>query len=206
MAKNPVKKFYALGHAKWYDPCKKVWTFLFAAKAERELRTFLRKQVDKNKTLLELGCGTGENLETIFTLHLAFKSYLCLDFSPEMLKIAKSKSKNRSNVTFRRADITNLKRIKKKYDLIICTWVLSHLKQPAKVVNQAQKLLKPNGKMFLIFFTEPKGYIKCWMDIFAGPIFQTTYVSDKEIKKFNKVKTIHQYGGNVTTTVEIRKK
>lgn len=205
MNKNGVKKLYALFGAKWYDFFKNIWNKIVAFSAEKELAKFFRANIKEDKSILELGCGTALNLKKIFTLNLNFRSYLGTDFSPDMLKIAKNKFAETSKVKFRQQDITDLSNIESKFDLIICTWVLSHLEigSRSEVINNAQKLLAHNGKMFLIFFTKPKWYINFWLFPFAKYLFQITYVSNEEIQKFKSVKTKHSFSANMATTVEI---
>ncbi len=202
---NNVKNLYALGHAEWYDPFKKIWNRLVATKAEENLTVFLKTNLDETKSILELGCGTALNLEKILTLNLKFKKYLGLDFSPDMLKIAKSKFEDVSNVKFQQKDITYLEDIDEKFDIIICTWVLSHLPSPSQVINQAQKLLSPQGRLFLIFFSKPKWFVNIWLYPFAKYLFKTNPLSDKEVSKFMNVKTKHKFSANITTIVVIHK-
>jgi SAM-dependent methyltransferase len=73
------------------------------------IRQFERKP---SKTLLDVGCGTGEHLKYLS------ESYDCagLDISREMIKAAKLKV---SNARFKIADMINF-RLKEKFDVIIC--------------------------------------------------------------------------------------
>ena len=203
MTKNEVNKLYAIGNAKWYDYFKNIWNKLVASKAEEELANFLKNSLDKNKTILELGCGTALNLQKIFSLRLKFKEYLGLDFSKDMLRIAKEKFKNNPKIKFKEKDISKLN-IKNKYDIIICTWVLSHLQSPSTVINIAQKLLKKNGKMFIIFFSEPKWYVKFWLSALAKMFFKANYVANSEVNKFNNVCKKQKYSSNIVTTIQIK--
>lgn len=203
MNKNNVKNLYAIGHARWYDPFKKIWNRVVATKAEKELTDFLKKNVDENTSILELGCGTALNLKKIVYLNLKFKRYLGLDFSPDMLRIAESKFPTLPNVKFQQKDITKLDDISEEFDIILCTWVLSHLQNPAQVVNQAQRLLSERGKFFIICFTVPKWHIGFWLYPFAKYLFNTRCVSEENIKKFNNVKTRQSFSSNITTVIEI---
>jgi len=204
MHENNVKTLYSLGHAGWYDPFKKIWNILSSSKAEKEFTSFLKDTIDETKTILDLGCGTGLNLEKIHSLKLKFKKYLGLDFSKDMLDIAKNKFAHAPRVEFKQKDITNLNDIAEKFDVIICTWVLSHLQSPSSVVNQAQKSLAPDGKMFLIFFSKPRWYINVWLYFPAKYIFQTKPLTEVEVNKFKNVKTRHKYSGHITSTVTIQ--
>ena len=189
--------------AKSYDWLKKKWTPLFAAKAEALLGNFLIENVDESKEILELGCGTAMNLDKIVSLNRTFKSYLGLDYSEEMMSKAKDKFRDSNNIEFRKADITQLNSLKSKYDVIICTWVLSHIKSPSAAINDAQQHLKNNGKMFLIFLTKPKCYINFWFHFVAKYLFKSKYITEEEVRKFKNVKRIHKLSEGLVTVVEI---
>lgn len=203
MSGDDVKRLYALGDANWYDTFKDWWNRLVSSKAEDELSAFLRDNLDENKTILELGCGTALNLEKIYSLDLRFKRYLGLDFSPDMLKIARARFKDNPRVEFREKDITRLDDIVETFDIIICTWVLSHLHSPSSVVNRAQKLLSKDGRMFLIFFTTPRWYVNFWLFPFARWLFRVNYLTKREVQKFQNVKRMHNYSANMATTAQI---
>ena len=87
-----VKKLYAIG-AKVYDPLMRLWNMAMATEAEKELSNFLRKNIDENRMILELGCGAARNLQKIYSLNLKFKRYLGLDFSSRMLAVAGASSR-----------------------------------------------------------------------------------------------------------------
>ena len=98
------------------------------------------------QTVLEIGCGTGKNT-----------SWLCekatnvtaIDFSPEMLKIAKNKVRN-TNVDFVEADITKSWNFtEQKVDLITINLVLEHVKDLHPVFEKTYANLKPGGFLFI---------------------------------------------------------
>src|SRR3972149_4952060 len=113
MGKARVKKLYNIG-ARVFDTLMRLWNAAVAAEAERELREFLRGNLDETMTILELGCGTARNLENIRSIDLKFKKYLGLDFSPSMLDVARSKFPDNPSVEFREQDTTTLDCIKEK--------------------------------------------------------------------------------------------
>ncbi|MDP2624967.1 MAG: class I SAM-dependent methyltransferase [Candidatus Peregrinibacteria bacterium] len=205
MKAKSVKRVYGVGHAKWYDTSKKLWDRLVSKKANHELIQFFKKEIHKNTSILELGCGTGVNLERISALNLEFKDYLALDFSPDMLAIAKGKFGNQPNVQFKQQNITQLDKIKGPFDVIISTWVLSHLDNPAEVINRAQSLLTKNGKMFLITFSKPKWFIHFWLYPLSKIFFACEPVEQSKIKKIKNIKKIRSYALGITTIVLIEK-
>lgn len=205
MSGKEVRALYALGHAAWYEPFKRVWNWLVASKAEKELSSFLKHNLNKKTSILELGCGTAINLSKIVALKLEFKEYTGVDFSPDMLGIAKKKFANIKNVRFIRKDITKQGIAKGKFDVIICTWVLSHLQHPAEFVNQAQKMLKPTGKMFLIFFSKPEPLVNLWLGPIAKYVFRAKTLEESEINKFRNTKKLHRFSAGITTSILIAK-
>jgi 2-polyprenyl-3-methyl-5-hydroxy-6-metoxy-1,4-benzoquinol methylase len=205
MRKNNVRKLYAFLNAKWYDPFKKIWNVIISRKSEKDLEKFLKNNLNETKTILELGCGTALNVQKIFSLNIKFKKYTGMDFTPEMLEIARKKFPKTPNVEFHQKDITNLTGIKEKYDIIISTWVMSHLKNQSEVVNEAQKLLKPDGKMFLIFFSKAKWFLHILVYLPAKLIFNSKEVPESEIQKFKNVKSRQSYITNMVTTIEIQR-
>lgn len=106
-------------------------------------------QLVKNEDkVLDLGCGNGR-------LYQAFKekkiTYLGIDFSEELLKIAK---KNYPQGKFLLADITEEKTYKKigTFDICFCIAVLYHLPSPTlqlKVLKNVYQVLKEEGILVL---------------------------------------------------------
>lgn len=107
-------------------------------------------------TVLELGCGTGKN--TIYLLEKA-ESIIGLDFSEEMLKIAKNRF-NDERVLFQNADLTLKWDVPNDFaDLITCSLALEHIENLDFVFNQAYKKLKPNGHFFVSELHPIKQYL-----------------------------------------------
>lgn len=203
MNNDNVKNLYAIYSAKWYNPFMRVYNKLFLSGAENEMVAFLKNNLNETKTILELGCGTGRNLKKIYSLNLEFKKYIGLDFSPDMLDIAKNKFKKNSNVEFREKDITKLDDIKENFDIILCVVVLSHLKDRPGFVNKSQELLSNGGSYFLMMHTKPKWYI-IWMDLFSK-LFKTNLIPGNETQKFKNTIRLNKYSGDLITTVVIQK-
>ena len=97
-------------------------------------------------SVLELGCGTGKNTQWLLTK----ASYvLGIDFSKEMLKIAKEKI-NDERFEYKKADINNKWGIKNKnFDLITSSLTLEHIRNLNHIFTQAHTQLKDNGLFFL---------------------------------------------------------
>ena len=115
----------------------------------RDLDLQISKQILSKlsfQTVLEIGCGTGKN--TIWLAEKA-KSMIAVDFSPDMLKIAKSKI-SKENVDFIEADITKYwSFVNHKIDLITINLVLEHIENLQFVFKNASAKLKTGGFLFV---------------------------------------------------------
>ena len=97
-------------------------------------------------SVLELGCGTGKNTQWLLT---KANYVLGIDFSKEMLKIAKEKI-NDERFEYKKADINNKWGIiNKNFDLITSSLTLEHIRNLNHIFTQAHTQLKDNGLFFL---------------------------------------------------------
>ena len=98
------------------------------------------------KHVLELGCGTGKNTEWLLN---KAERIIGIDFSQEMLDIAKKKIKDK-RVIFKKADLTENWDIEDQFaDLVTSSLTLEHIKNLKHIFNQANLKLKTNGLFFI---------------------------------------------------------
>lgn len=198
--KKNVQRLYHLFRAGWYDPFRKLWTSLVSEKAERRLVRMLRKAVRKDSRILDLGCGTGINASRLKDME--FASYTGVDLTEDMLTRAIQKHGKDPRMTFLRKDITEP--IDGTYDIIISTWVLSHIYRPSKVINRIHDdNLAEGGTMLLIFLSKPKWYIHFWFYPFFR-LFAAKIVPKEEIDRMSGAKDTNEYAHGTTTLVRIR--
>lgn len=98
------------------------------------------------RDVLEIGCGTGKNTEWL-ALHAA--SVTSLDLSPEMLARARGRVKSGS-VTFIEHDIQRTWPVSdESFNAVVGNLVLEHVSNMRIVFEEAQRVLRPNGTLFL---------------------------------------------------------
>lgn len=98
------------------------------------------------QNILELGCGTGKN--TALLARIGSK-VLALDFSPGMLREAKTKVRF-DHVSFVRADLTKPWPAKTgSFELVACNLVLEHIENLDSIFFQASQSLTAGGQFFI---------------------------------------------------------
>lgn len=149
-----VHRFYKW-FAKWYDRTRKIWNPFFPASTEKGFNELLSRYVEDGAEILDIGVGTGINIERVLKHNITFGSYEGIDVTPQMLDVAKDKFNHVKNLRLLLGDITQME-ITKKYDTIISTLALCHLREPDKTIQKLSVALKPGGKfLYLDYFDVP---------------------------------------------------
>ena len=102
--------------------------------------------IDSNDEVLECACGTGAISVCIAG---KCKNLIATDFAPGMLKRAKKKCSKYDNVTFNKADITNLKVKDSHFDKVVAGNVIHLLPDPKKALEELERVVKPGGKIII---------------------------------------------------------
>ena len=103
-----------------------------------------------NPKILVAGCGTGRD-----ALHAATRyknsSVLAIDLSISSLKYAKRKSEELgiNNIEYIQLDILDLKKLNRKFDIIICVGVLHHMNDTLKGWSVLTSCLNNGGLCFI---------------------------------------------------------
>lgn len=102
-------------------------------------------------TVADLGCGTGNAAE-----HLAavVERVIAVDQSAPMLQAARKRLARFRNVTFVRAGLEHLPLEAASIDAAVCVLVLHHLEDPAAVLREIRRVLRPGGVALIIDMIE----------------------------------------------------
>jgi ubiquinone/menaquinone biosynthesis C-methylase UbiE len=185
-----------------YDVVSPLWRDVLAREAQVDVAQTVAAYLPPDGSVLDLGCGTGANLQRLLALHVPFGEYLGLDLSENMLAVARRKFAGIPNAAFRQADALVDPLPQSQYDLAVSTWMLSHLDEPAKVVERALPCLKPGGYMVLLDVSE--GRVR-W-SILGLPVLELLAfrpLTENEILAFpgSRVRVSPHVGGAVTVIV-----
>lgn len=151
MGKRNKKEFYIYSHSSVPWQRKILFDFLNSI------------SLVKNSKCLDAGCGIGNNLPTLLKF---FNNIVACDISKEALEYAQNRFKD-SNIKFIQADIENLPFNDNSFDIIVCTEVLEHIKNPKRGRDELLRVLKKNNGYFIIStpnYFNLAGVVKLIMD------------------------------------------
>ncbi len=97
--------------------------------------------------VVDFGCGSG-----VLTVELArwAKHVTAIDRSEAALKQAAERAQRLNNVTFLKADLGDLPPSVTNQDLVVISQSLHHVEDPRAVLAQAERVLKPGGKVVVL--------------------------------------------------------
>jgi ubiquinone/menaquinone biosynthesis C-methylase UbiE len=126
----------------------------------------LRHLPSKCGDVLEIGCGTGG-----FARRLAKRCarVLALDLSPEMIRIARERSTQFSNIQFELADIQERPLPNAGFDCIATIATLHHVAYEETLLKM-KTALKPGGVLLVIDLFEPAGLMDFLSNFVAVPV------------------------------------
>lgn len=115
---------------------------------------------------LEIGCGLGA-----FARLLAGRadSVTAVDVSPEMLRVARERSRAHPNLQFILDDFLRLDLPPETYDCIVTTTTLHHLPQDA-ALRKIKSLLSPGGVLILHDLLDPNGLFDTALNFVRLPV------------------------------------
>jgi S-adenosylmethionine-diacylgycerolhomoserine-N-methlytransferase len=124
-------------------------------------------EIQPGKHILEIGCGTGRNLD-IMSKRDGRAHFYGLDISEEMLKSATRKLQGRSNIELARADASDFSGQelfgKRTFDGILMSFTLSMMPQWHKTLDLALSHLGPQGIISIVDFGDFSGFgpLRSW--------------------------------------------
>ena len=125
--------------ANLYDTDMSSWGYAYPLQLNKILTNKLR--LKKTIKILDAGCGTGYVAEVLNKLN--YKNITGIDFSKEMLSIARSKKIYKKLICQSLNEKIELR--SKQFELIICTGVLTSGHVGPSAMHELVRLLKPQG-------------------------------------------------------------
>ncbi|MBD1910013.1 MULTISPECIES: methyltransferase domain-containing protein [unclassified Leptolyngbya] len=113
--------------------------------------TFLEAwtQIEPQESVLDVACGTGE-----FERRVLKKNpdhiILGVDFSENMLALARKKCQDYRNVRFEAASATAIPAPAQAYDVVVCANAFHYFEQPEQALQEMGRVLKPEGRLVIL--------------------------------------------------------
>lgn len=148
-----VAELYDSDFVRHFDARAKLWEHLFCREANAAFHHRLQLLCDRPLRVLDLGCGTGRNLQRFAGAALTIDSYTGVDSSARMISAARA-AYPYSRADFRHCDADTALAADERYDLITATWLLSHHSNPAELIRKATERLHAGGRFIALAITD----------------------------------------------------
>lgn len=109
--------------------------------------TALLALIDEELVVGDLGCGTGQMSEAL-AAHVA--RVVAVDGSSDMLRAARARLAGKANVEVREGALEALPLDDASLDAAMVSLVLHHQPEPARVLGEASRVLKPGGRVVVV--------------------------------------------------------
>lgn len=164
----------------WSSRYERLWMQKYSLSVTREavLSAIEKYCAQEWKTLLDIGCGTGQLLIDMEHRFGKDISLLGIDYSQGMIDVA---TKKNTAAEFLLKDVGELLSIERTFDIITCTHSLPYYENQQKAVRDMTTLLKEDGLLILAH-----GSVNNWYDKIAFTLTKTTtgmakYLSKQEV-------------------------
>jgi demethylmenaquinone methyltransferase/2-methoxy-6-polyprenyl-1,4-benzoquinol methylase len=137
-----------------YDFTNRVLSFNLHKSWNRKLVDTLAKS--DIATLLDLCAGTGEIAYSWLKRQAEPKKAILLDFSPEMLAIAKTRKPPNHEIILLHADAQAIPLPDQSVEAIALAYGIRNVPNPPRCLLEAYRVLKPGGTLAILELTEPQ--------------------------------------------------
>lgn len=113
--------------------------------------SLLNRSIQPGMSVLDVGCGTGIVSCEIAKIVGPLGKVTCVDISQDHLNIAKHRAEKEglSNMEFVCLSAYEIHKMEKHFDALYCRFLLIHLKDPMKVIDQFLAHVHPQGLLIL---------------------------------------------------------
>jgi ubiquinone/menaquinone biosynthesis C-methylase UbiE len=120
-----------------------------------ESRLYSRYALPAGAHILDVGCGTGEATLRLSAIFPGAKRITGLDLMPELLKVARQRMNDAvrasgPEIRFEQGDGFDLPFDNESVDLLICRHVTQLVPDPAKLLAEFRRVLRPGGWMHVL--------------------------------------------------------
>lgn len=147
---------------------------------------------DKNGSILEVGCGTGNYLSKLAQI---YKRVCGLDLNEGMLKKCQEKVKDLSNTELKLGSAQNIPYDSASFDVVIAIQTIHHYgcdENRVAFFKEARRVLKEGGRL-IINYTEPHQMPYHYPILFGGQSCSNAVLSERKPEEYS---LLAKKGGN----------
>jgi demethylmenaquinone methyltransferase / 2-methoxy-6-polyprenyl-1,4-benzoquinol methylase len=128
-------------------------------------------QVPKGGAVLDVATGTGD-LAFLFQEHVGEAGRVIgLDFSKEMLVLAREKAHARDvDIEFREGDALNLPFPAHEFDVASIAFGIRNVDDPTRALQEMARVVRPGGRVAVLEFGQPRGIMRLPYAIYSRAI------------------------------------
>jgi arsenite methyltransferase len=113
-------------------------------------RTLDALALQAGERILDAGCGTGLLLEQM-AISVGDKGQVVgLDYSPDMLDMARHRCQSLAHVELQQGSVEHLNFASNSFDVVSCTQTLLYVEQVEKALREIHRVLKSHGRVGII--------------------------------------------------------
>ena len=117
--------------------------------AAQRLETIRHLNLSTGESVLDVGCGPGFLCETMAEIVGRGGTVVGIDISADL--IARCNRRKRSTwISYETGDAARLKHSDSSFDVVVCTQVAEYVADVDRVLSEAFRVLKPNGRTVFV--------------------------------------------------------
>jgi phosphatidylethanolamine/phosphatidyl-N-methylethanolamine N-methyltransferase len=166
-----------------YDKLAKVYDLIFGPTLHPgRLQAIQRMGIQANERVLEVGVGTGINLN----LYPRDCSVTGIDFSSSMLEKARERvAKGLPNVRLLQMDAADLKFADNSFDIVYAPYLISVVPDPITVAQEMRRVCRPGGRIiFLNHFLSPNPILSRFERLISPFTIHIGFKADLDLPAF----------------------
>jgi phosphatidylethanolamine/phosphatidyl-N-methylethanolamine N-methyltransferase len=168
-----------------YDKLAKVYDLFFGPTLHPgRLRAIKRMNIQPGERVLEVGVGTGINLD----LYPRDAAITGIDYTASMLEKARERAAKREEgepIRLLQMDAADLRFAENAFDIVYAPYLISVVPDPVKVAQEMQRVCRPGGRIiFLNHFLSPNPLLSRVERLISPATIHIGFKSDLDLPAF----------------------